>query len=134
MSTGSLESDMWRTTLVVSSSSSRLSALKTLVPATQRDAMRAFFDRRVPPSNPRQCAQNLVVPGSPQDRKMSWREWAGDKIRGRGSNVSDAVERISLFPGWAARRYHNPNQEGKEGERWSQSCCGIHADIDGCSG
>ncbi|KAL5513260.1 hypothetical protein ACEPAH_3658 [Sanghuangporus vaninii] len=124
MSNGTLEGNgnMWRSQ-VTSSSSSKLASLKNLVPATQRDAVRAFFDRRIPvattslASSSSRDAQSLGVdtpPGYSQDRKMSWREWAGDKLRGRGANVSDAVEKVQLFPGWAARRYHDPDMEGKE--------------------
>ncbi|KAL5531746.1 hypothetical protein ACEPAG_4623 [Sanghuangporus baumii] len=124
MSNGNFEGDgnMWRSQ-VTSSSSSKLATLKNLVPATQRDAVRAFFDRRIPVATPfpasssSRDAQSLGVDppsGYPQDRKMSWREWAGDKLRGRGPSVSDAVEKVQLFPGWAARRYHDPDMEGKE--------------------
>ena len=102
-----------------SGSSSKFSTLKNLVPAAQRDAMRTFFDRRVPST---QDAHSLGANGRPQDeRKMSWREWAGDKIRGRGMNGGDAVEKVSLFPGWATRRYHDPEMEGKEGKHATPS-------------
>lgn len=97
------------------SSTSKFSTLKKLVPTTQRDAMRTFFDRRVPPS---QDVLAIGPDGHPQEeRKVSWREWAGDKMRSRGMSGSDAaVEKVTLFPGWAARRYHDPGTEGIEGE------------------
>ncbi|KAF8235481.1 hypothetical protein L208DRAFT_1376490 [Tricholoma matsutake] len=46
-------------------------------------------------------------------RTQSWKEWAGQKIKlGRGQSDYQAseTERITLFPGWAARRY----VDGKE--------------------
>ncbi|KAF8220192.1 hypothetical protein L208DRAFT_1008618, partial [Tricholoma matsutake] len=39
---------------------------------------------------------------------QSWKEWAGQKIKlGRGQSGYQAsdTERITLFPGWATRRY-----------------------------
>lgn len=95
-------------TSVASGSSSRLATLKGLVPPTQRDVMRSFFDRRV-------SAEGMN--GNVEERKQSWREWAGDKIRKRatGSGSKDAVERISLFPGWASRRYHDESKMKQEG-------------------
>ncbi|KAF9499558.1 hypothetical protein BDN71DRAFT_1441689 [Pleurotus eryngii] len=46
-----------------------------------------------------------------QDGRQSWRDWAGEKIRSRrfrGSEKdSGPDERISLFPGWAAKRYRD---------------------------
>jgi len=44
--------------------------------------------------------------------RQSWTQWAGDKLR-RGSqpegNNANVVEKVSLFPGWAARRLHKPS-------------------------
>ncbi|EJD07644.1 uncharacterized protein FOMMEDRAFT_164569 [Fomitiporia mediterranea MF3/22] len=108
MSNG-IEGNMWKSG--ASKSSTRLTTLRSLVPPAQRDAMRAFFDRRAPASPD---ARSLTPLGQAQDRKISWREWAGDKLRGRVSNSNDSVEKVSLFPGWAARRYHDPDMEGKE--------------------
>ncbi|KAH8832858.1 hypothetical protein DL96DRAFT_1583663 [Flagelloscypha sp. PMI_526] len=47
---------------------------------------------------------------SPSQGLQGWREWAGDKlssVRGGGNSNALNEERIALFPGWAARRYHN---------------------------
>lgn len=46
--------------------------------------------------------------------RPSWGQWAGQKIRstlgsGDGSNGS-TIEKLSLFPGWACRRYHADSQ------------------------
>lgn len=113
---------MWRAGAGASSSSSsasRIASLKSLVPSQQRDAIRSFFDRRVPvdTSQSTSSSRGLQAPdGSTQDRKVSWREWAGGKIRGRNTNSSDGVEKVSLFPGWASRSYHNAEAQPKEGE------------------
>ena len=42
--------------------------------------------------------------------RSSWGQWAGQKIRstlgqGDDSGVTTGLERVSLFPGWACRRY-----------------------------
>ena len=41
--------------------------------------------------------------------RQSWTQWAGEKLRrsnqSRGDNTN-ALESVSLFPGWAARRAH----------------------------
>lgn len=42
--------------------------------------------------------------------RQSWTQWAGDKLRRSGQpegNNANVVEKVSLFPGWAARRLHN---------------------------
>ena len=44
--------------------------------------------------------------------RQSWTQWAGDKLRRSGQpegNNVNVVEKVSLFPGWAARRLHNPS-------------------------
>lgn len=61
------------------------------------------------------------------EERQGWRSWAGEKAkklgnyglyggwRGAGANEpSDSVEQVTLFPGWAARRYRNaiPGDEG----------------------
>ncbi|EPQ56666.1 hypothetical protein GLOTRDRAFT_138333 [Gloeophyllum trabeum ATCC 11539] len=53
--------------------------------------------------------ENGYVDG--EGKKQSWRQWAGEKIKGRGGNVVTA-ERISLFPGWATRRYREGDSYG----------------------
>lgn len=43
------------------------------------------------------------------ESKQGWREWAGNKlkyVRGSDNSTLD-IERIALFPGWCARRYHS---------------------------
>lgn len=75
------------------------------------------------------------------EEKQGWRAWAGEKAkklgnyglysgwRGAGANEAlDSVEEVTLFPGWAARRYRNAIP-GDEGGRYlcapHQSCsCG----------
>lgn len=55
--------------------------------------------------------------GNAADRKQTWREWAGDKIRGKANNAGEITERVSLFPGWASRSYHNPEARDRDGEQ-----------------
>ena len=47
--------------------------------------------------------------------KQSWGQWAGQKIRDlRQPNeeaASSAVEKLSLFPGWAVRKYQKPEEQ-----------------------
>lgn len=40
--------------------------------------------------------------------KPSWSQWAGQKLRafGQGGDPGTSFERVSLFPGWARRKYH----------------------------
>ena len=63
-------------------------------------------------------------PGS--GTRQSWTQWAGEKLGRSGQsegNNANVVEKVSLFPGWAARRLHKPSQgEGT----WSlrhRTCC-----------
>ncbi|KAI5121638.1 hypothetical protein M0805_001166 [Coniferiporia weirii] len=113
MSNGRREA-MRRSVTPSSSSQRHIATLKSLVPPTQRDALRSFFDRRAPVS-PDPTAS------TPTDSKQSWRQWAGDKIRrhGTGSGSSSAVEKVSLFPGWAARAYHSAEKERKGASEFS---------------
>ena len=55
-------------------------------------------------------------------KKQSWGQWAGQKLR-RGSQGEYDIsgDRLSLFPGWAARRYREPPQERSDGECTSYS-------------
>lgn len=51
-----------------------------------------------------------VDPGS--GTKQSWAQWAGEKLRRSSQsegNNANVVEKVSLFPGWAARRLHKPS-------------------------
>ncbi|KAF9649212.1 hypothetical protein BDM02DRAFT_1948477 [Thelephora ganbajun] len=44
--------------------------------------------------------------------RQSWTQWAGEKLWRNGqaqSNNANVVEKLSLFPGWAARRIHTPS-------------------------
>jgi len=44
--------------------------------------------------------------------RQSWTQWAGEKLRLNGQaqgNDANVVERVLLFPGWAARRLHTPS-------------------------
>jgi len=52
------------------------------------------------------------VADSGSGTRQSWTQWAGDKLRRSGQpegNNVNVVEKVSLFPGWAARRLHNPS-------------------------
>lgn len=50
-----------------------------------------------------------LLQATPQEDRQNWREWAGEKVGLRSKGNSEAVfpstEIVSLFPGWAARRY-----------------------------
>lgn len=54
---------------------------------------------------------------APQEERQNWREWAGQKVKLRRKGNGDVglvnTEIVSLFPGWAARRY--PSDTGTEG-------------------
>ncbi|KAI0357995.1 hypothetical protein OH77DRAFT_1421254 [Trametes cingulata] len=48
-------------------------------------------------------------------KKQSWSQWAGQKLRrGSQSEYDVSGDRLSLFPGWATRRYREPRGEGEE--------------------
>ncbi|KAI0695337.1 hypothetical protein C8T65DRAFT_665431 [Cerioporus squamosus] len=48
--------------------------------------------------------------------RQSWRQWAGQKLRrGSQSEYDTSGDRLSLFPGWATRRYREPPR-GPEGD------------------
>ncbi|KAJ7497615.1 hypothetical protein FB451DRAFT_1212165 [Mycena latifolia] len=81
----------WKPTLSATSSS-RVSAIKGYI--SQRDF------KNVPSA----LQRGVGADGS----KQSWKQWAGEKISAgmRGQRGSRDSERIALFPGWAARRYH----------------------------
>ncbi|THH32474.1 hypothetical protein EUX98_g1742 [Antrodiella citrinella] len=55
--------------------------------------------------------------------KQSWGQWAGQKIREiRQPNdeaAANAIEKLSLFPGWAARRYREPNTQNLDNAEFS---------------
>lgn len=57
----------------------------------------------------------------PQDsdatpKKQSWGQWAGQKLRrGSQSEYDVSGDRITIFPGWATRRYREPQRDGQEG-------------------
>ncbi|KAJ6625845.1 hypothetical protein B0H10DRAFT_1782443 [Mycena sp. CBHHK59/15] len=75
-------------------STSRLSAVKGYI--SQRDF------KNIPSALQRQLG-GVAADG----KKQSWKDWAGQKISGRGQGASSQdSERIALFPGWAARRHH----------------------------
>lgn len=89
-------------------SSSRLASFKDFV---NRSDYRTLFDGR-----------KVLQPGDPgyvegNSSKQSWREWAGDKLRRKGSlnSTATSVEKLSLFPGWATRKYDMDRKQGSEG-------------------
>jgi hypothetical protein len=46
---------------------------------------------------------------------QSWREWAARKIKLRRGQTDEGplvTEKITLFPGWATRRYDTDNDAG----------------------
>jgi hypothetical protein len=42
----------------------------------------------------------------PDDPDRSWRSWAAQKLQRK---TTPTTESLTLFPGWAARRYHHPD-------------------------
>ena len=50
------------------------------------------------------------------ENRQGWRQWAGDKLRGRtgGAQAPPPTEVLHLFPSWAARRYA-PHQDNNQG-------------------
>lgn len=57
--------------------------------------------------------------GSPS-QKQSWGQWVGEKVAakiGQGSDPNLGTDEITLFPGWAARRYAQP-AAGDIGSEW----------------
>ncbi len=92
----------WRNALP---SSSRLASFKGFV---NKSDYRTLFEGRkaLQPNDPGYAESSST--------KQSWREWAGDKLRRRGSYNSNvtSVEKLSLFPGWATRKYDTEKTEG----------------------
>lgn len=60
-----------------------------------------------------------IRPNGDGTERSSWGQWAGQKLRstlgqGDDSGVGAGFERVSLFPGWACRRYRgNVNEQGE---------------------
>ncbi|TFK51999.1 hypothetical protein OE88DRAFT_1658744 [Heliocybe sulcata] len=80
--------------------SSALSKLSNARPADLKNTLRARRDLRP--------GENGY--GDEEAKKQSWKQWAGEKWRGRGGE-GITTERISLFPGWATRRYREVNAQ-----------------------
>ncbi|TBU47533.1 hypothetical protein BD309DRAFT_988005 [Dichomitus squalens] len=56
--------------------------------------------------------------GAEATKKQSWSQWAGQKLRRAGQGEYDTSgDRLTLFPGWAARRYSERPQENSDGDR-----------------
>lgn len=63
------------------------------------------------PTPPQRASGDPSTPGADpgSGTRQSWSQWAGEKLRRNGQaqgNDPNVVERVSLFPGWAARRLH----------------------------
>jgi hypothetical protein len=53
-----------------------------------------------------------------ETQALSWKEWAGQKIklrRGAGGGEDLGMEKVTLFPGWATRRYGDVAGHGMSG-------------------
>ncbi|KAI0630600.1 hypothetical protein C8Q77DRAFT_1160159 [Trametes polyzona] len=75
--------------------------------AQQRELKQSYPSWRGPPSS---SQDSDATP-----KKQSWSQWAGQKLRrGSQSQYDVSGDRISLFPGWATRRYREPQREGQE--------------------
>lgn len=44
--------------------------------------------------------------GGEYEARQSWGQWAGQKLRQVQGEAIPSVESLSLFPGWATRRFH----------------------------
>ncbi len=76
----------------------------------------------------------------PQDsdatpKKQSWGQWAGQKLRrGSQSEYDVSGDRITIFPGWATRRYREPQRDGQDGVfdaiNFLLSCAGSYGRAD----
>ena len=78
--------------------------------AQQRELKQGYPASRGPPP-----------PGSELPKRQTWGQWAGQKLRsiGQGGDPGTSFERVSLFPGWAYRQYHQQENTAIQGE----SCC-----------
>ncbi|KAI1793481.1 hypothetical protein LXA43DRAFT_1073156 [Ganoderma leucocontextum] len=57
-------------------------------------------------------SRGIIPPGAEAAKRQSWSQWAGQKLRRGSQGEYDATgDRLSLFPGWAARRYREPPQD-----------------------
>ncbi|KAL6307238.1 hypothetical protein BKA93DRAFT_95384 [Sparassis latifolia] len=83
------EMPSWR---ALASAASR--SIKSYV--SQRDFKRAF-----------PVTRDVRADGDRFSRVQSWGQWAGQKLRRGSQNDGSAIERVSLFPGWATREYHH---------------------------
>ncbi|KAH9893538.1 hypothetical protein C8Q73DRAFT_697378 [Cubamyces lactineus] len=79
--------------------------------AQQRELKQSYPASRGPA--PPQAAESSSSSGS--QKKQSWSQWAGQKLR-RGSQGEYDVsgDRLLLFPGWATRRYREPRRDGQD--------------------
>lgn len=85
-----MSEDMSSSWKYISSASSRLSSF------------RGYISRPASGASPHSVSQDVT----PVEGRQGWRAWAGSKIRSRGGGPSDpGIESLSLFPGWAARKY-----------------------------
>ena len=93
---------------LASASSSRLSSFKDYL--AQRD--------RTPRAALNLGGLRAAEPPDAAARRQTWKQWAGQKIA-RGGAAEDAAgasaEKVILFPGWAARRYHALPQDAQQG-------------------
>ncbi|KAM5544170.1 hypothetical protein V8D89_001830 [Ganoderma adspersum] len=54
-------------------------------------------------------SRSIAPPDAETAKKQSWSQWAGQKFRRGSQGDYDASgDRLSLFPGWAVRRYREP--------------------------
>ena len=68
--------------------------------------LKGLINYSVPPTRlagPISRAANAV--GATDERRQSWRAWATRKLRGKRVQDDSVDEVLTLFPGWAARRY-----------------------------
>ena len=67
------------------------------------------------------------LPNGEQSKKQTWSQWAGQKLRRGSQGEQDySGDRISLFPGWAARRYRVSLKKGDDGESVRVQACHCH--------
>ena len=77
------------------------SSLRSLASAASR-SIKSYVASR-DPRRPTLVARDT---GGEYETKQSWSQWAGQKLRQVQGEATPSVESLSLFPGWATRRFH----------------------------
>lgn len=89
--------------------------------------------RQLSPASPCRVDGGPSNPGNDlgSATKQTWTQWAGEKLKRNNQSQGDNtnVETVLLFPGWAARRLHQPSSGGGTGI----SCIQVLPILNACS-